>query len=420
MALAASGDSEAVYAATRITIQELRSIGVNLNLAPSLDINSNPNNPVIGVRSFGATPRRVAEFAGAALRAYRDEGFLCCGKHFPGHGDTSVDSHLTLPRVDKTLSELEACELATFRAAIERDIPAIMSSHILFPQVERQNLPATMSRTIITGLLKERMGFSGLVLSDAMEMNAIKEFYGVGQGCVESLAAGVDIVFVCHEPTQMEASLKAIASAYNEGRFDTGEFDASVEKIRRYKAQYALAGTPVHLEDRLVAENVALMRRTIARVDAAGAPWTTPSLGSNPFFAGCLPHRSTNASSKADDFLSFSPWFAQRFNGRWAENSLNPNDEEIGQIAAQISGATALVLGTVNGHLNRGQLALAQALASVAGRGNIPFIVVALRNPYDLAEIPAEALRLAAWEYSANSFAALEAVFRGELLPREA
>jgi beta-N-acetylhexosaminidase len=418
MALAASGDSEAVYAATRITIQELQSIGVNLNLAPSLDINSNPDNPVIGVRSFGANPRRVAEFAGAALRAYRDEGFLCCGKHFPGHGDTSVDSHLTLPRVDKTLSELEACELATFRAAIERDIPVIMSSHILFPQVEQQNLPATMSRTIITGLLKERMGFSGLVLSDAMEMNAIKEFYGVGQGCVASLAAGVDIVFVCHDPAQMEASLKAIASAYHEDRFDTGEFDASVGKIRRYKAQYALAGTPVLPEASLVAENAALMRRTIARVDAVGASWMAPSLGSNPFFAGCLPYRSTNASSKADGCLSFAPWFAQRFRGQWAETSLNPNDEEIGQIEARVSGATALVLGTVNGYLNRGQIALAQSLACIARQGNIPCIVAALRNPYDLAEIPAEVLRLAAWEYSTNSFAALEAVFRGELLPQ--
>ncbi|MDR3247871.1 MAG: beta-N-acetylhexosaminidase, partial [Treponema sp.] len=329
MALAVSG-AEAVYAAARITIQELRSIGVNLNLAPVVDINSKAENPVIGARSFGADPRRVAEFAGAAIRAYRDEGFLCCGKHFPGHGDTGVDSHLALPRVDKTPAELEACELASFRAAIEQGIPAIMSSHILFPQLERQNFPATMSRTIITGLLKQNMGFSGLVLSDAMEMNAIKEFYGVGQGCVESLAAGVDIVFVCHDPSQMEASLKAIAAAYEEGRFNIAEFDASVEKIRRYKAQYAQAGTPLPPEGgaanpanlanlaELTRENAALMRGTIARLDTAdaltgtptGAPWTVPSLGTNPFFAGCLPYRSTNASNKADATLSFAPWFA--------------------------------------------------------------------------------------------------------------
>ncbi|MDR3248840.1 MAG: beta-N-acetylhexosaminidase [Treponema sp.] len=423
MALAATGDTQAVYAAARITIQELRSIGVNLNLAPVLDINSQADNPVIGVRSFGADPQRVSEFAGAAIRAYRDEGFLCCGKHFPGHGDTSVDSHLALPRVDKTPAQLEACELASFRAAVEQGIPAIMSSHILFPQLEPLNLPATMSRTIITGLLKERMGFSGLVLSDAMEMNAIKEFYGVGQGCVESLAAGVDMVFVCHDPAQMETSLKAIATAYDTGRFDAAEFDASVEKIRRYKAQYAPvppAGGAADPAANPARENAALMRRTIARISAAGvtgAPWTAPPLGDNPFFAGCLPYRSTNAANKADTTLSFAPWFAQRFGGRWVENSLNPGEEEIAAIAAQASGASALILGTVNGHLYHGQLALAQALSAVAAEGNIPLIAVALRNPYDLAAVPATALRLAAWEYSPNSFAALEAVFRGEWSP---
>jgi hypothetical protein len=216
-----------------------------------------------------------------------------------------------------------------------------------------------------------------------------------------------------------------------------------VEKIRRYKAQYAQAGTPLppeggaanpanlvdpvnlaNLAD-LAAENAALMRGTIARLDTAdaltgtptGAPWAVPSLGTNPFFAGCLPYRSTNAANKADTALSFAPWFAQRFGGRWAENSLDPGEEEIAAIAAQAAGASALVLGTVNGHLYHGQIALAHALSSVAAEGNIPLIAVALRNPYDLAEIPRGALRLAAWEYSPNSFAALEAVFRGELVP---
>jgi beta-N-acetylhexosaminidase len=417
MALAATGDPQAAYTAARITVGELRSLGVNLNLAPVLDINSNPDNPVIGVRSYGASPQRVKDFAAAVIRAYRDEGFLCCGKHFPGHGDTAVDSHLALPRVDKSPAELEACEFASFRAAIKQGIPAIMTSHILFPQLERQNLPATLSRSIITDLLKGRMGFSGLVLSDALEMNAIKEFYGVPQGCTLSLAAGVDMVFICHDPALMEESLRAAALAYEQGRFDVAEFDASVEKILAYREQYAAGGPPpsgtLPPLPEAAAENATLMRHTIACLD--GRP---PALGPAPLFVGCLPYRSTIASSKADTTLSFAPWFAQRLGGRALENSLNPGDEEIRQIVSQVPGASALVLGTFNGHLNRGQLALARALFQAARQEGIPLLAVALRNPYDLLEIPVGACRLAAWEYSLNSFAALEDVFQGRLIPQ--
>ena len=182
MAIAATGRIGDAYTAASITARQLRGVGVNFNLAPVLDVNSNRRNPVIGVRSFGDDAARVAALAREAVRGYADAGVLCCGKHFPGHGDTAVDSHLGLPCIDKPLAELEETELLPFRAAIESGIPAIMSSHILFPQIEKENVPATMSATIMRGILRGRLGFNGLTLSDCMVMDAIRKHYGTADG----------------------------------------------------------------------------------------------------------------------------------------------------------------------------------------------------------------------------------------------
>ena len=177
MALAAAG-GDAPYRAARITAQQLRAAGVNFDLAPVLDVNSNPLNPVIGVRSFGDVPEEAAERALGFMRGLLDGGIMACGKHFPGHGDTDTDSHIGLPKVDKSREELEKCELLPFRRAIEAGIPAIMTSHVLFPAIEPEKLPATMSRRILTGLLREEMGFNRYTYSDCMEMDAVAKYYG--------------------------------------------------------------------------------------------------------------------------------------------------------------------------------------------------------------------------------------------------
>ena len=169
MALAATGDPETTYLAGKLTGEELRSLGVNFNLAPSVDVNCNPANPIIGVRSYGDTPATVAKYAAGMIRGLQDGGVLCLAKHFPGHGDTSLDSHLTLPCVDKPRDELERMELAPFRAAIADGVPAIMTAHILFPALDDSGVPATMSRRIVTGLLRGEMSLcrSSLVRSTA-------------------------------------------------------------------------------------------------------------------------------------------------------------------------------------------------------------------------------------------------------------
>jgi beta-N-acetylhexosaminidase len=419
MALAASGKTDNVSQAARITAAELRRIGVNLNLAPILDINCNRDNPVIGNRSFSAHAANAAVFAAAAVNVYEEVGLMCCGKHFPGHGDTSVDSHLALPLVDRSLNELDARELVPFRAAIAAGIPAIMTTHILFPQLEPEKLPATMSKKILHGLLRERLGFSGLILSDGMEMKAVKDNYGIPQACVLAMSAGVDILFICHDSADIDASLREVTIACEQGFFETKEFDASVDRILQYKNRYASFGLaarddPIAEIIRRKEQNAALMQNALASREPGMA---APLLGEQPFFAGCLAYRSTIASAVPDSDLSFASWFAERFGGSYQETPVNPDSEEIAQIISVLPSASSIVLGTYNGHLNRGQISLAYALFEAAQQRGVPFAVMALRNPWDLSLLPQGAYGLALWEYSLKSFEAAAAVFRGEIIP---
>ena len=260
MALAATGNPENARLASEITVRQLKGLGANFNMAPVLDVNSNANNPVIGVRSFGDDPEAVAAFGCASLAPYRGSGVLCCAKHFPGHGDTAVDSHLGLPRMDKTEQELEALELIPFRRAIAQGVPAIMMSHVLFPALEPDGLPCTMSRRMVTGLLKQKLGFRGLILTDCMEMGAIRDYYGTPEGVVASIKAGVDLAEISSAFDLERAAAKAVNEAAERGEFDVEEIRASVEKILCYKKMLAAQAEPGlcnQPEDRRAAESMA-------------------------------------------------------------------------------------------------------------------------------------------------------------------
>ncbi|HPY95490.1 MAG TPA: beta-N-acetylhexosaminidase, partial [Clostridia bacterium] len=220
MAVSATGDPELAYRAGLLTGSELAAMGINFNLAPVLDINSNPDNPVIGARSYGSSPGQAIPPALGMARGLREAGVLACAKHFPGHGDTAVDSHVGLPKVDKTLEQLLDCELKPFEAAIWEGIPAVMSSHILFPRLEQEKLPATMSRGVMRDLLRGKLGFEGLVVSDCMMMRAIADHYGTLDGILAAIRAGVDMVFVSHSiDLAMEASGR-LQQEWQAGRLD--------------------------------------------------------------------------------------------------------------------------------------------------------------------------------------------------------
>ncbi|MER6131400.1 glycoside hydrolase family 3 protein [Streptomyces sp. NPDC001815] len=194
-ALGAVDDVTLTEAVARELGRRLAACGVNLNWAPSADINSNPDNPVIGVRSFGADTALVARHTAAYVRGLQSAHVAACTKHFPGHGDTAVDSHHALPRIDAELSVLQSRELAPFRAAIEAGTRAVMSAHILVPALDPAH-PATLSRRVLTGLLREELGYDGLIVTDGMEMRAISATYGIERGSVLAIAAGADAICV--------------------------------------------------------------------------------------------------------------------------------------------------------------------------------------------------------------------------------
>ena len=194
-ALGAVDDVELTTEVARELGRRLAACGVNLNWAPSADVNSNPANPVIGVRSFGADPDLVARHTAAYVTGLQSAGVAACTKHFPGHGDTAVDSHLALPRIDADAAVLRARELAPFRAAIGAGTKAVMSAHILVPALDAQH-PATLSDGILTGLLREELGYQGLIVTDGMEMRAIAATYGIERGSALAIAAGADAICV--------------------------------------------------------------------------------------------------------------------------------------------------------------------------------------------------------------------------------
>jgi len=412
MAVAATGDPEYAYRAGQITGLEMMALGVNCDLAPSVDVNCNPRNPVINVRSYGDTPQQVSAFACGMIRGLQENGVLACAKHFPGHGDTDTDSHIGLPCVDKGREALESCELAPFRAAIDAGVGAVMTTHILFPQLDEGGVPATMSRPILTGILRQEMGFDGLIITDCMMMDAIAKHYGTVEGSVAACAAGADMVCICHDLELAGRACEAIEQATETGRIDKAQMLASASRITGLKKQLAEAPRPgrdcVGAPEHLAA--VAKMRE--AAVCHVGAP--VPDMGERPLFVACSPYTISQASDAVDEKESFAAWMQEEMGGSAITLRRAPDEREIALACAAAEKATGVVLGTCNAHLTPQQLELMRVLC---GKGK-PMAVVALRNSYDLSYLPEGVCGLAVYEYIRESAVNTARVLRGELTPR--
>lgn len=232
---------------------ECAAFGLNLDFAPVLDVWSNPGNTVIGQRAFSADARTVAGLGPAAARRMMDQGIIPAVKHFPGHGDTAVDSHVGLPVVDKSPEELEETELIPFRAAIQSagtdgQVPAVMVAHILLTQLDPKR-PASLSPAVVTGLLRDELGFAGAVLTDDLTMGAVTQSYGLGEAAVLAVEAGCDILLVCHGQDSVPAVRTALLEAVASGRITAERLDESVYRILRLKTEYALTNEPVSPPD---------------------------------------------------------------------------------------------------------------------------------------------------------------------------
>jgi beta-N-acetylhexosaminidase len=251
-----TGSPDLAFRVGRAVAAELTLLGINLNFAPVLDVNSNAENPIIGDRSFGATPDQAAAMALAWSEGLSSSGIIPCGKHFPGHGNTDTDSHLDLPLVAKSLSELYAVELQPFLHACRSRIQALMTAHVVFPALDKE-LPATLSSRIVTGVLRQELGYEGVVFSDDMEMKAITGNFDAEEAAVSAVRAGINVLLYCHDLSKAVGIFELLCREARQDRQLRARINESSARIRRLKMRCLRdrRGSP---DNRLVEQLLAL------------------------------------------------------------------------------------------------------------------------------------------------------------------
>jgi len=257
------GADELAFDVGRALGTELRALGFDIDFAPVLDVNTNPDNPVIGDRSLAAEASRVASL-GIAFAAGLDEvGIVGCGKHFPGHGDTDIDSHLALPRLAHDLDRLRSVELVPFAAAARAELPMLMTAHVLFSAIDAQ-VPATLSARVVTELLRGELGYEGVVVSDDLDMKAIADNYGVGEAAVRAIEAGCDVLLLCRDPVHQIEAREALLSRAKSSEEFRHRIESSAARVgelarrhsERARPDLAVVGCDSHraIADKLIGE----------------------------------------------------------------------------------------------------------------------------------------------------------------------
>ena len=237
MAIGATGDTLLAYEQGKLTAIEGRALGIHIAYAPVLDVNNNPANPVINTRSYGEDPALAARLGAAFIRGVQANGMIATGKHFPGHGDTGVNSHLALPVVTVSRSRLDSVELVPFRAAVNSGVGAIMSFHGSMPALDSSGVPGTLSQKVLTGLLRNELKFNGIIISDAMDMAGVLQQYGAVEAVKRAVAAGVDILI---QPLNVRQTIDAVVAGVAEGRYSEARIDESVRRILKAKQELGL------------------------------------------------------------------------------------------------------------------------------------------------------------------------------------
>ncbi|HEY8166149.1 MAG TPA: glycoside hydrolase family 3 protein [Gemmatimonadaceae bacterium] len=237
MAIGATGDTALAYQQGRLTAIEGRALGIHIAYAPVLDVNNNPANPVINTRSFGEDPSLTARLGAAFIHGLQANGMVATGKHFPGHGDTGINSHLALPVVTVSRSRLDSVELVPFKAAVNSGVGAIMSFHGAMPALDSSGVPGTLSARVLTDLLRNELRFQGVIISDAMDMRGVLDQYGAVEAVKRAVSAGVDVLI---QPLDVTQTIDAVVAGVNEGRYSEARLDESVRRILRMKQRLGL------------------------------------------------------------------------------------------------------------------------------------------------------------------------------------
>lgn len=410
MALGATGDPALAEAVGEASARELSALGVNLVFGPVADVMSNPDNPIIGLRSFGAEPERVAALATAYAAGLEAGGVAAVAKHFPGHGDTGLDSHLALPSVSADLARLEGLELLPFRALVAAGIPGIMTAHVVFPALDAE-APATLSPAVLTGLLRERLGFGGLIVTDFMDMAAIAEHYGAGEAAVRSVLAGADLVLLGPGLESQREVYRALQDALASGRLSAARVREAAERVEALARRYPSRARPPAPAAR--AADQALAREVAAR--AATLLWNDGVLPLAPEASVLVVAPKLSAYGSAPtlgETLS-----ELRPDTRQVTLSDPPAEAEVAAAVAAAAAAEVVVLGSYHWQ-GAFPEALARLEAHLAGTGK-PLVVVALGNPDDLRFLPERPdAYLAVYGFRAANVLAAAGVLLGARKPR--
>lgn len=416
MAFSAAGITGSARRAGEIEGEELRAMGINMNLAPVMDVNNNPQNPVIGVRSYGDSPVRVAEYGADYIRGLQGQGVIATAKHFPGHGDTEVDSHLGLAAVNHPPERLESVELFPFKAAVAGGVDAVMTAHILFPALEPERLPATLSHRVLSGLLRRELGFKGLIITDCLEMKAVSDNYGTANAAVMAVKAGADLLCISHSLDAQLEGLRAVKEAVRRGEIPESRIDESVERILDMKRKYGLFDLPYPDEDKLesvvgcvehtgFAKSVSEKSITLVRDTGGLLPLKTANILAVSPEAVAV----TNAEEAPDGARAFCRLVESRLGGSSVIIPLNPDPTAVKDVAARAASAEVVIAGTYNAGLNRGQAAAVNEIMKI----NKNVVAVALRNPYDILMFRDVPAYICAYEYTPLSADSVINVLRG-------
>ncbi|MFD7612853.1 glycoside hydrolase family 3 protein [Streptomyces sp. NPDC059828] len=389
MALGAGGSRADAREAARIAGAELAATGINQNYAPVADVNVNPANPVIGVRSFGADPDAVAGLVAAQVKGYQSAGITATAKHFPGHGDTMGDSHYALPTIQHTREQWDELDAPPFRAAIAAGVGSIMTAHIVVPSLDPSEDPATLSRPIVTGILREELGYDGVVVTDALDMAGVRQRYGDDRVPVLALKAGCDQLL---NPPKLDVAWSAVIEAVRSGELTERRLDESLMRILQLKTRLGLlrhpfvsprevvrtVGARAHLTaaDRIAGRTTTLLlnekgllplsRRSHPRVLVVGADPASPSGTTGP---------PTAIIARAFTALGFTA--AARPTG------ITPTGANVNEAVAAAVGVDVVVVVTYNLTADSPQRTLVFRLAETG----VPVVTVAVRNPYDVAQL---------------------------------
>ncbi|MFF0185933.1 glycoside hydrolase family 3 protein [Streptomyces sp. NPDC005244] len=420
MALGAGGSRADARTVGTISGAELRAIGINQDYSTDADVNVNPANPVIGVRSFGADPDAVAGLVAAEVKGYQSSAVAATAKHFPGHGDTAVDSHFGFPVITHSREVWEKLDAVPFRAAIRAGIDSIMTAHIMVPALDDAGDPATLSHPILTGILRGELGYDGVVVTDALGMEGVRTKYGDDRVPVLALKAGVDQLL---NPPDLHVAWNAVLDAVRGGELTEARLDESILRVLRLKAKLGLlndpyvkdaavdrvVGTPAHLRaaDRIAERTTTLLvnkekllplsRRRTPKLLVVGADPASPSLSDGPpttVLAGALTELGFTATALS--------------------TGTAPTAAKITEAVTAAGGVDVVVVATYNVTATSSQKTLVERLVATG----VPVVALSVRNPYDVAQLPGVGACVAAYSWIDVEVRAAARVIAGRAEPR--